>query len=512
MNNNPLTIAQILSALKRHKFKAFAAWFLVMALIVAVFLAWPRKFGSEGRLYVQMGRNNTGISPSTGSASISIQDTRETEIRSVLEIIKSRAVLERVVKDIGAKEILTSRWDGWVPSISFPNIFSNGSADGGMSVEEYNRLKEEEYAAKKLEDSMVVHSEKKTSVISVFVKASSAKLAQRIVNSIFEHSRDVHLKVHASEGSAVFFDDQFDSQEKELVKSINALADFRNKNQFLSVGAARDTLQGIVSTIENDLLTTGVALEENKQRLTKLQELMAGTSAQIAMPKTGVERLSTEDSRTEVFKLESEVKRLSSTYSERHPSVVQAKVQLAALRQSLSSMATDRTESAMVSNPIYEALKVDLMRAEGDKAASEARLAALKNKQQESLDKLAQMNSAEVEADQLQRNVEVARQYLAIYTQKRGESKAMSLLDDLNISDVVVAQEANFVVKHVSPKGSLILPLGFICGLLAALATALFFDRNHLSATLNEGEVEQVLDLPVLVTLPRVYSSRNMVN
>ena len=122
------------------------------------------------------------------------------------------------------------------------------------------------------------------------------------------------------------------------------------------------------------------------------------------------------------------------------------------------------------------------------------------------------MNTAEVEADQLQRNVDVARQYLSIYTQKRGESKAMSLLDELNISDVVVAQEANFVVKHVSPKGSLILPLGFICALIAALATALFFDRNHLSATLNEGEVEQVLDLPVLVTLPRVYSSRNMVN
>ena len=68
------------------------------------------------------------------------------------------------------------------------------------------------------------------------------------------------------------------------------------------------------------------------------------------------------------------------------------------------------------------------------------------------------------------------------------------------------------MVKHVSPKGSLIIPFGFLCGLLAGLAVALFFDRNRLNTDLNEVEIEQVLNLPVLVTLPRVYSSRNMVN
>ena len=114
--------------------------------------------------------------------------------------------------------------------------------------------------------------------------------------------------------------------------------------------------------------------------------------------------------------------------------------------------------------------------------------------------------------DRLLRNVEICRQYLAIYTQKRGEAKGLALLDDRNISDVVVAQEPNFMVKHVSPKGSLIIPFGFLTGMLAALATALFFDRNNLNTDLNEGQVEQVLNLPVLVTLPRVYSSRNMVN
>ena len=157
-------------------------------------------------------------------------------------------------------------------------------------------------------------------------------------------------------------------------------------------------------------------------------------------------------------------------------------------------------------------MQVDFMRAKTQAAAVAARLATLKEKRKVALKKAHELNLDQLESDQLLRDVEICRQYLAIYTQKRGEAKGLSLLDDRNISDVVVAQEPNYMVKHVSPKGSLIIPFGFLLGLFTALATSLFFDRNHLNPDLNESEVEKVLNLPVLVTLPRVYSSRNMVN
>lgn len=512
MSSNPLTIAQLIGALGRQRFRAFFAWLLVMIFVVAAFLLMPRKFGSEGRLYVQMGRNNTGISPLSDTNSISIQDTRETEIRSVVQIIKSRAVFESVVDEIGADEILGSSLFDWMPEISLPNFGSTANDDTGMSVEEYNERKKRERAATKLEDATVVYSEKQTSVISVYVTANSAKLAQRIVDKIFEHTRRVHLRVHASKGSAVFFDEQFEAQQVQVVNAVKELAEYRNKKQILSIDAARESLKDILTTLDNDLLKAEVDLAEAEQRLVKLGELMDGTEAQIAMPKTGVERLSYEDAHTVVFNLEAERERLIATYQARHPEVQAVEAQLKKLKKSLQNITTDRTESASISNPVYEAMQVDLMRAKAIRSGASARVASLKQNRTVALTKLAQLNVDATEADQLRRNVDVARQYLAIYTQKRGESKAMSILDDLNISDVVVAQDANFVVKHVSPKGSLFLPLGFICGLLAALATALFFERNHLSATLKESDVEQILDLPVLVTLPRVYSSRNMVN
>jgi len=264
--------------------------------------------------------------------------------------------------------------------------------------------------------------------------------------------------------------------------------------------------------LENEILTTEVNLHVAKERVEELTEMMSETSVLLDIPRSGVERLSYEDSQSEVFRLESEVKRLASVYSARHPEYRQAVARLAGLKSSIKGMKTDRTESAKVSNPVFEDMQVDFMRAKAESAAVETRLESLKAKRKAALKRAEGLNRDQVESDQLLRDVEICRQYLAIYTQKRGEAKGLSLLDDRNISDVVVAQEPNFMVKHVSPKGSLIVPFGFLLGLLAALAAALFFDRNHFNTDLNEGEVEQVLNLPVLVTLPRVYSSRNMVN
>lgn len=509
---NQLTVAQLLSALNRHRFKAFVAWSMVMAIVLAAFLIWPRKYASEGKLYVQLGRIATGISPTGGSSSISVQDTRESEVRSVVEIISSRAVIEAVVDEIGAERILASSFDAWLPNISLPIPDFSGSGDGKIAAEEYKRLKTRELAAKELEDAVTIHAQKKTSVISVYARSTSADLAREIVNSMFNHTRRVHLKIHAVDGSTLFFDEQFVEQENKVVQAVKNLADFRNSYKVLSIGAARENLQQIVSKLDNEVLDAEVEVSQMAKRLESLRKGMNSTDKQMAMPTSNMESKAFEDSKHMVFQLQSERERLVSTYSSIHPEVTRIDNQLKQVRQSLKSMSNGRTESAMTSNPIYEDLKIEMVRTEAGYAGAEARLAHLKKKQNSREATLAKMNEAEVYADQLLRDVDIARQELGIYSQKRGEAKAMSIMDKRGISDIAVLQSPTLNVKHISPKGSLILPLGAMMGLMAALAAALYFERNHLSPTLNESEIEQVLELPVLVSLPRVYSSRNMVN
>lgn len=508
MNNNPLTIAQILGALNRHRFAAFITWLLVMVLVVVAFLVWPRKYGSEGALYVKMGRNNTGVTPGSGVAGVTVQDTRETEIRSVVEIIKSAAVIEAVVNEIGADAILESQMSDLLPDFAMPSFFASGGDHGS----EYEKLKEFGIAVKQIGESMSVEAQKKTSIVSVYVKAGSAKLAQQIVTSILKHTNEVYLKIHAANSSKVFLEEEVNKQELLVDKAEQELAAYRNSINVVSVDAERNTLQATLSNLKTDLLNAETNLIESTERLAKLTEVMAKTEAQIAVPTSGVERLSYEDSRTELFKLEAERERLAATYERTHPEVQRVEQTLLQLKKSLDSMNVDRTESVMESNPVYEQMQVDYLRAKVNQRAAEARFEGLKKMQERALSRLPELNEAANVAQKLQREIDIATRDLFVFSPKRGEARIMAALDEQNISGLATHVDATFRVKHISPRGSLIIPLGFICGLLAALAVALFLERNHLSGMFNEGEVEQILDLPVLVTLPRVYSSRNMVN
>ena len=240
--------------------------------------------------------------------------------------------------------------------------------------------------------------------------------------------------------------------------------------------------------------------------------MMATTPKKIASPREGVEVLSTEDSLTELFKLKQELEGLRQQYTRKNSKVQRVEQMVIALERQTNSMKRNRTESISEANPVYQALETSYLEARAKLAGDRARLAGLKMEKTQAGKRLAKLNNAEVQSNEKLRKIAIAEEYLAIYTRPRGESKAMGALDASNISDVKVAQFPTLTLKHVNPKASLVLPMGFVCGLLAALGTSLFFDRNHLSATLNESEVEQVLDLPVLITLPRVYSSRNMVN
>ena len=210
--------------------------------------------------------------------------------------------------------------------------------------------------------------------------------------------------------------------------------------------------------------------------------------------------------------MKEERERLRQAYTEKNARLQRVIAQINALERELRGQAKVRTESTLAPNPVYQDLETAYLEARATVAGNRARLAGLNRGKKEATKRLKQLNDAEVLASEKLRKVAVAEQYLAIYTQPRGESKAMGALDARNISDVKVAQDPTLTLKHVNPKASLVLPMGFLCGLLAALGLSLFLDRNHLSATLNESDVEQALDLPVLVTLPRVYSSRHMVN
>jgi len=516
MNNNQLTLSQIFGAVMRQKFKGLLAFLIVFSLIMALFLVWPKRYGSEGKLHVQMTRTETNLSPvgngSSQGMGISIQDTRETEIKSVEEILKSRAVLEAVAKKIGADRILDSSIADWMPSLSVPSILKGNSGDADMSPEEYKRLKEIELATNELDESLTVHNTKKTSVISVYVKANSPRLAQEIVSEIVNEARSIHQKMHGVTGSSAFFAEKIKESEDKLENAMTELEDFRKERQLLSIGAARYSLQEIMGSLEKNIVDTSVEVEQSRKQIDTLSKEIRRTPARIVLETSGVERKSGDDATSIVFQLENERQNLLAQYRPNHPQVQKIESRIKKMKSKLGNMKDDRTQRQSTISAVHSDVKMQLVRAETQNIGAKARLKSLNARLEQARADSVAMNRAEIDADRLQRRIDDLRQDRNMYVAKGREAMASLSLDNSNLSTLVVAQPPSFVLKHASPRGMLFLPIALILGTLAGLAIAMFCERNHLSPSLNEIEVEQILEMPVLVTLPRVYSSRNMVN
>lgn len=508
-----VTLSDLCAAILRRRWLVAAVFLATVLGALALYKVLPRKYGSEGRLYVQVGRANNGLDPTTNTKPISIQDSRETEVRSVLELARSQAVLRRVVNEVGAEAILQG---GWTLPFAIPNPFSGGNPDpSGMSAEDYLVQKELELAVKELESGMSFTLEKNTSVISIYVTSPNPGLSQQIVERIMTAAREKHVEIHATASSRKFFQQELQRQQQELETAIARLRDFRNRHGFLSVESARSTQQAVLDKLELQRIDTDAELAQFGSRVLELGSKLDGIPEILTTPVEGKERLSTERALSDMFLLESERAKLLATYSDEHPRVVQITGQIESLEKELDQFPEVRTELAAVPNKTHENIKTELVSALAAKEGLEARKETLQRQSLEAGKRLQELNQLDVESQTLQRDIDIARRQLQLYIEKQGEAQVLDQLDKERISDVVIAQPAILMVKHVSPKALVFLPLCAAFGL--ALGTLLALFKEWPSIAVREaihaasGEIaapNDLSELPVMVELPRVASRR----
>lgn len=503
-----ITLGQVCRAIFRHR-SLFLSVLIAVAVLTAVgYKSLPRRYGSEGRLYVQAGRANSGLDPTTSAKPISIQDTRETEVRSVMELLKSRAILQRVVEEVGPGEILSGDWE--LP-VSWTSFWPAGNPDPDLSPQEYEHQKQIELAVKKLEKGLTVHLEKSTSVISVFVVGPTPRLAQTVVDRLMQYTREKHVEVHASAGSREFFQKELDVQREKLETAILRQRDFRNQHGFLSVDSARATEQMVLDRLETQAVEVNVDLEAAERRCAELAEKLKEIPAMLDTAQQGKESLSTERARSEVFYLEAERAKMLATYSEAHPRVRQISDQIEGLRAELAKLPVERTETIAVANKAFENIQTEHVSAVAALQGLLGRQRNLQAQRRAATDRLERLNQLAVESEQLQQDIDIARRHLDIYIQKQGEAQVLDQLDRDRISDVVVAQPAMLQIKHVSPNAAIILPLGALCGLILATVVVVVRDWRegvHPESGPPPAEVDDSRSLPVLADLPRVASRR----
>jgi uncharacterized protein involved in exopolysaccharide biosynthesis len=220
---NPLDFLR--SAFRRQQTKFRLAFIGTCAVVFVGVLMMPKKYESEAKLFVRVGRESVTLDPTattTTGQTISYYDSRESEINSVLDVLQSRIITERVVDHIGPEEIL----------------------NGGSNREQ---------AIRTLTKTVFVSHAKKSSVISIACRARSPELAQHIVDTFVSVFNEEHLRVNRTEGSHQFFADQADALQKQLIEARKQLADAKSAVGLVSLEGQRKLLQDQIAVTQQQL-------------------------------------------------------------------------------------------------------------------------------------------------------------------------------------------------------------------------------------------------------------------
>src|SRR5690606_32783272 len=189
----------------------------------------------------------------TTGQTISLNESRESEINSVLEILRSRALFEITVDRIGPARVL-----------------GGDALEEGVTAAEVAKYRER--AIERLAKSSQIYAVRRSSIISVSCKARSPELAQEIVRTLMDAYLERHLDANRTAGSLPFFTEQAELLRTQLVEAEAELLRRKNGMKLTSVEGERANLLAAIASVDADILTTERERAGSAARRQELQD------------------------------------------------------------------------------------------------------------------------------------------------------------------------------------------------------------------------------------------------
>ena len=103
----PLTLFDIFGAVLHYRWRTAFTFLVVLSICAVAIILFPKKYESEAKMFVRLGRGSVTMdTTATTGQTISIQESRESEINSITDMLQSRQLAQEVVTEIGADRIL----------------------------------------------------------------------------------------------------------------------------------------------------------------------------------------------------------------------------------------------------------------------------------------------------------------------------------------------------------------------------------------------------------------------
>ncbi len=488
--------AELVHVLLRQKRTAIATFIVIMLLAaVATLLATPT-YRSEAKLFVRLGRENATLDPTAtlgrgvimlGSAS------RETEISSVADILRSRLLLEKVVDAVGPAAIL-----GTAAAAVGPKDAAAGatSASAALSREpEQSRLSSiffhtpRDAAIIKLFKGLRITPVPRSSVVTISYDGYAPATAQAIVAKLVDSYVEQHVQLNRTRGAHEFLVGQTETLRAELAKGEAQLYDLMNEKGVVSTDGRREALVRNLSQLETALREATAAAAATEAQIKDLTVAMERLpKVQVADETSGIADGGTDMMRGQLYGLQLKEQELLTRYTEQYPELRQIRQQVAAAKATLAQ--EDRTRNQVSKHPdqTHKEGELTLLRENATLASHRAKIEVLHKQLAEVRGEMKDFNDTDLRLRRLRREIDLQEAKYRKYADNLDQARIDAALEMQRISNISVAQPATYEAPAVYPRPLVNLALALAGGLIGAIALAYAAEYAAHVASAREAE------------------------
>ncbi len=423
-------------------------FFVVASLLTALaVVALPSTYRSESTLLVKLGSEAVNVDPSAGLGGPMISPVigREMQMKTELEVLKSREIATAVVKRIGAGRILRKDIAPGETSDADP-IFRN--------------------AVMALNQNLSLDVVPDSSVLSVAYESGDPKLAKDITTVYVAQYLTHRTSVYSNSANASFLQGERDTTLKKVSELQEQIKQIKDEARVGNPQEQRQILQGRIGAMNNDAADARTKRVIGEAEVAKLTEQMKSVPRTVVQSTTHNPAMNhIDDLRKDIAKLEQELVDAQSRFMPGHPQIIQLQDRLAGRRTILEHTVNDPGESVEAMNDTYKELDRRLENARIDTEVAHARETAILSEIAKVEAQLRTVNDVELKIANLLRTANLREDALKLISQASDRAEILTALQGEKLNNVSVVQPATMPLKPIAPNRLMLLVLGmFVAG------------------------------------------------
>jgi len=481
------TLRDVYYVVFRHKRRMILFFTVVVATVAVGTFRLPDIYRSEAKLLVRLGRESVTLDPTaTTGQIINIAESRQMQINSELEIIKSREIAEKLVDAIGPVMLL-------------------GRPDQDMA----ELLNDREAAVLSVMKSLKVEVLKDSSIIDLSYEAKDPNLAYDVLSKLIDLYLEKHIAVYQTPGSYKFFIQQAEDLRGKIAQAENELQTIKDKTGISSIEDQRKVIFECIGVLQQDVRKAEAALTSSEAKVQALQETLTKTPELVVTGATvGISNYAADLMRNRLYELQLQEQDLLSKFEPTSRQVQEVRRQIAEAQTLLDQENKQRAQLTKGVNTTYQQMQSEFLSEQANLSSLKTEVQVLNKQLAEAQAELKTLNDAEVRITRLEREMAIQEENYRKYSENLEQARIDDALEARKISNISVVQPAILSTRPVGPKRLLHMFLGLGLGIFGATGLAFFSEYLDHSIKTPE-EVQERLQLPTLASIPLVSINRS---